>query len=79
MPGQLKSDAKCPICGDGLMAICDTSRIEGISHIIDREYHHEKEGKRRRLRFCKRRFVGRVETAMGDLERKSLEVGFHSN
>lgn len=71
MPGQLRSNAKCPMCGDSLMGIVDTSG----SIYITREYHHEKPSpKARRRRFCKRYFTGTVEVSEAKQERHNLET-----
>lgn len=74
MPGQLHPDAVCPMCSDPLDALVDTSRIAGMSSIIEREYYHGKKGPHhRRRRKCLRRFVGRTEMAIAKEERAALE------
>ena len=71
MPGQLRPNAKCPMCGEGLMAIVDTSQTLEVI----REYHHEKASpKARRRRFCKRKFSGFHEVEAAKRERWALEA-----
>jgi MoxR-like ATPase len=71
MPGQLRPDAKCPCCGNGLLFIVDTSNTLEVV----REYHHEKPSpKARRRRFCTRVFVGHYEKESAKKERWSLET-----
>ncbi len=48
MPGLLKPSAKCPMCGDGLTALVDTTS----STRVRREFFHEKHGAARRRRPC---------------------------
>jgi len=71
MPGLLRPNAVCPVCGDGLEVIVDTSSILEVV----REYHHEKPSpKARRRRYCKKTFSGYIECEAAKLERKMLEV-----
>lgn len=69
MPGLLKASARCPMCGDALAWIVDTSNLSGVV----REYYHQKPSPMvRRRRRCKKRFAGDHETAR--LERLGLEA-----
>lgn len=69
MPGQLKSDAECPICGDGLVALVDTSSKEDG---VKREYFHKRrEGAQRRRRKCVKQFRDFMSAGR---ERRALEV-----
>ncbi len=71
MPGELRPDATCPMCSDPLEALVDTTGQGSIT----REYYHGKRGPHhRRRRKCLRRFVGRIEMAAGNEERRELEV-----
>lgn len=71
MPGQLRSNACCPLCAVPLIALVDTSSSDGVA----RKYYHDKDPnisrKCRRPRPCKQFFVSHVKAA---LERQSLEV-----
>jgi hypothetical protein len=68
MPGLLKPSARCPMCGDALAALVDTSNSLGVV----REYFHEKGSpKARRRRRCKR-FFG--DHDMARAERSGLEA-----
>ena len=75
MPGQLKSDAVCPLCEDPLDAIVDETTSSGIvgssRFVVKRTYYHGKRHPRvRRARPCKQLFVSRVKA---QLERDRLE------
>jgi hypothetical protein len=49
MPGELKRDAACPVCGDPLLYLVDSSN----SHGVIRTYYHERNSpKARRRRPC---------------------------
>lgn len=68
MPGILRPDSECPKCGDGLMAIVDTSNYAGVT----REYYHQRGSPKARLRRkCIKRFSDHDEAAT---ERRGLEV-----
>jgi hypothetical protein len=70
MPGLLRADAKCPLCGDDLIAIADTSNSERIVRL----YYHAKGspvvGRKRRCRFV----FGPSEFGRAKTERRRLEV-----
>lgn len=68
MAGELRASAVCPVCGDDLIMITDTSDQTGVI----REYYHAKGSpKARRKRRCLRIFTDHAEAAR---ERKGLEV-----
>jgi hypothetical protein len=71
MPGDLKPDAKCPLCGVPLIALVDTSNTDGV----ERRYYHDKDPeaspKARRPNPHKQYFVSHVEAS---LERQGLEI-----
>lgn len=62
MPGQLKKDAKCPLCEAPLDALVDTTNSDGVQ----REYLHVHARRPR----CKQFFVSHVKA---HLERHGLE------
>lgn len=62
MPGLLKPDAKCPECGEQLVALADTTN----SKRVIREYFHLNKRKR-----CVARFDSH---AVARIEREALEV-----
>lgn len=67
MPGLLKSNAKCPNCGDPLDALVDETSRAGVR----REYFHGKRTRNaRRRRKCVRHFK---DYAAARRERWSLE------
>lgn len=68
MPGQLKSDAKCPICGEPLEALVDETSGDGVKRVY---YHGKLFPKRRRMLPCRRVFVSHV---IAHEERYALEV-----
>lgn len=76
MPGQLRSDAECPLCASHghevrLAGLVDTTTI-GSTITVSREYFHEKGSpKARRVRKHTRTFTD-FEEAQD--ERRSLEV-----
>ena len=70
MPGQLRKSARCPVCGDGLLALTDLTTPGGF---VTREYFHEKLGKARRKRRCVRKFTD-YEYDKACTERRRLEV-----
>lgn len=68
MPGLLKPTARCPECGDPLLALSDLTSSDGV----DREYYHERlPSKPRCRRFCKAHFDS---FAVAQIERRALEV-----
>jgi hypothetical protein len=67
MPGQLKRTAKCPVCGDGLFALVDTTS----SRTVRREFFHERMGLNRRRRRCVKNYL---DLAAAERERRALEV-----
>jgi hypothetical protein len=71
MPGQLRPDALCPICGYGLLVIVDTSSTGRLT----RDYYHLKPvpGERRKHR-CTRLFLGKKERDEATQERFFLET-----
>jgi uncharacterized protein with PIN domain len=54
MPGELKPDAKCPLCEEPLLAICDETTAEGVNRVY---YHGKTSARRRRSRPCKQYFT----------------------
>lgn len=71
MPGELRASALCPVCGDRLICIVDTS----TSEYVRREYYHGKASpKARRRRRCLQTFTDHAEAAA---ERRRLEVVAH--
>lgn len=68
VPGQLRSDATCPVCGDPLDAIVDTTNFAGVV----RQYYHDKRGPKLRRRLpCKMGFSDYEEAKR---QRDGLEV-----
>jgi hypothetical protein len=71
MPGQLKPDARCPLCEVPLLALVDTSNSEGVK----RQYFHDKDPqaspRARRPLPCKQYFASHVKAS---IERYALEV-----
>jgi hypothetical protein len=71
MPGELKAEAVCPLCGEDLICIVDESNLARVR----REYFHGKPTwKARRKRRCVRVFADHDAAAR---ERKALEVVTH--
>jgi hypothetical protein len=66
MPGQLRSDAKCPVCGFSFGALVDTSNVDGVM----REYHHYDPD--RKSSTCCKRFFKNHDAA--NMERRALEM-----
>ena len=72
MPGTLRPDAHCPVCGDPLIGIVDATSAAGVV----RKYFHGKDPERpkcRRALPCKRVFSV-VQVAMAGAERRGLEL-----
>ena len=68
MPGQLKKNAVCPVCGDPLEALVDTSN----ARVVKREYFHSTaKGKHKRRLRCVREFE---DFNLAGNERYNLEV-----
>lgn len=67
MPGQLKPDAKCPLCDEPLDFLVDETSSAGVV----RKLYHGKVGKRRRKNPCTQNFP-RLDIATA--YRKMLEV-----
>lgn len=68
VPGQLKRNARCPVCGTDLCAITDWSSADGVV----REYFHRKGSpKARRKRRCIRQFSS---SSLAQAERAGLET-----
>ena len=66
MPGELKPDARCPMCDTPLVALVDTTNLGGVS----REYFHQRPIIGRRKRPCWKLFKNH---ALARRERRSLE------
>ena len=64
MPGQLKPDARCPICDRPLDALVDTTSNEGVK----REFFHTDKSRK-----CVESFAGTARDS-ADRERRKLEV-----
>lgn len=60
MPGRLRDDANCPVCGRNLVAIVDTSNSDGVK----REYFHDTRGD------CKRFFKDHDEAQRDEAQRE---------
>jgi hypothetical protein len=70
MPGQLRSNVTCPVCGLPLDALTDSTDSSGVK----RKYYHGKDPQNPKLRCrnpCKM-FFDSLEVAQ--TERRSLEV-----
>ena len=68
MPGQLKPDAKCPLCEEPLDALVDETNQDGVK----RKYYHGKSHPRRRRSLpCKQFFASHVKA---HAEREALEI-----
>jgi hypothetical protein len=71
MPGQLRPEARCPLCEVPLVGLVDTSNSDGVA----REYFHDKDPeaspRARRPLPCKQYFVSHVKA---QLERAGLEL-----
>lgn len=65
MPGQLRKDAKCPVCDRELVCLVDTTNWEKV----EREYFHVNDSQP--WQKCKRTFTNRDEARN---ERTMLEV-----
>ncbi len=72
MPGQLRSDAACPVCGVPLLGLMD----ETSADTVKRTFYHDKDPqasrKARRPLPCKQRYT---DKAMADRLRRTLEIG----
>ena len=68
MPGLLRPDANCPLCGDPLDFLVDETSTDAVK----RTYYHGKRHPVRRQLPCKQTFVSHTKA---HLERQMLEVG----
>jgi uncharacterized protein with PIN domain len=67
MPGQLKESARCPECNTPLLMLSDLTNSAGVM----RSYYHQRDGRRRRKRYCQKFFTDHEEAQRA---RRTLET-----
>ncbi len=71
MPGQLRTDVRCPVCGVPLVALADETSASGVKRVLYHDKDPEASPKARRPLPCRLRF-GNLKQAQ--YERRLLEV-----